>query len=73
MKALQNSPRRPPSELCNELLALHFYIRGKPKEGGHDLGDDDDVTKKYKRALKRAKSTTQNFQHIRADFNYASY
>ena len=25
----------------NELLALCCHIRGKAKEGGHDLGDDD--------------------------------
>ena len=71
MKALQNSPRRPPSELCNELIALRFYIRGKPKEGGHHLADDEDVTKKYKRALKLAENTTQRFQLIGANFNHA--
>ena len=31
-------------ELCNELLALHFHIRGEPKESG-----DQDV--KYEQVL----------------------
>ena len=56
----------PPSELCNELLALHFHIRGEPKESGHRLGDDQDVKcQKVPTSIERCPTGCFEFEQLK--------